>query len=536
MISDFAALIDRLVITRSRSEKIALMAAYLRAASDRDRGWALAALAGSLDLRHITSSAVKQLAATRVDAELLALSREFVGDTAETVALIWPDPPAEASGEPLMLHDVVDRLREATRSTFPRILAALLDRCGSSERFAILKLALGHFRIGISERLAKTAFAEAFGVSIAEVEEYWHSSRAPHADLFAWAEGRAPPPDVSTAARFRPFMLASPLEDRLDDLSPFALEWKWDGIRVQLARAADEVRVFSRGGEEISAAFPEFDGLLPPFTAIDGELLIRDPDQPFATASFGVLQRRLGRKDPGPSLLRSAPAFVRIYDVLEVDGDDVRPCPWVTRRDALDRLAARLDPDRADVSPVLQVVDWDTLDALRQSPPSPSIEGFMLKRRDSPYLAGRVIGHWYKWKRDPYTADCVLMYAQRGSGKRASFFSDYTFGCWTEDGQLVPVGKAYSGFTDEELARLDRFVRQNTVQRFGPVVEVAKQLVFEIAFDSIGDSPRHKSGLAMRFPRISRIRWDKPATEADRVSTLQRLAGNRGREIAKPGA
>jgi DNA ligase 1 len=220
-------------------------------------------------------------------------------------------------------------------------------------------------------------------------------------------------------------------------------------------------------------------------------------------------------------MLRDHPAFVRLYDLLVVDGTDIREQPWTIRREKLENLVPELDPARFDLSPLLEAKDFDSLAALRDTARDASIEGIMLKRRDSSYQSGRRAGLWYKWKRNPLTADCVMMYAQRGNGKRASFYSDYTFGCWSEDGQLLPVGKAYSGFTDEELKWLDQFVRQNSTARFGPVREVEKTLVLEIAFDSIHESKRHKSGLAMRFPRVHRIRKDKPAHEADNITTLQ---------------
>ncbi len=530
MIADFARLLDRLIITRSRNEKLSLIARYLREADPEDRGWALAALGGSLDLPQLTSSVVRKMAAERVDEELLRLSREFVGDTAETVALIWPVREGAADA-PLTLRGVIQSLKEARRGEAPALLARWLDQSTVEERFALLKLALGNFRIGISERLAKTAFAEAFDVSLADVEEYWHASPAPHDDLFAWATGAAPPPDVSAAVRFRPFMLSVPVEGEPPDLRDFAVEWKWDGIRVQLARAKGEVRLYSRGGEDISDAFPEFAGAIPPGTALDGELLVADEDVPYRTASFSELQKRLGRKAPPRSLLEGSPAFIRVYDLLEHEGEDLRPQSWTDRRSVLEAFVPRLPRERFDLSPLVPVTDAVMLQAMRREPPAPAIEGVMLKRRDSPYTAGRMSGLWYKWKRDPYTADCVLMYAQRGSGKRSSFYSDYTFGCWTADGQLVPVGKAYSGFTDEELVRLDKFVRGNITGRYGPVLEVRKELVLEVAFDSIGESSRHKSGLAMRFPRISRIRWDKPATEADTLLTLRGLMQPASTEI-----
>ena len=242
-----------------------------------------------------------------------------------------------------------------------------------------------------------------------------------------------------------------------------------------------------------------------------------------AAASFNALQQRLGRKAVSSRMLSDFPAFVRLYDILFDGSEDVRPLPWAERRARLERFIDRLDDQRFDLSALIEAPSFEALEEMRLGARDSAIEGMMLKRRDSPYVAGRKAGLWYKWKRDPLTADCVLMYAQRGSGKRSSYYSDFTFGCWSDDGGLLPVGKAYFGFTDEELKWLDRWVRTHTVARFGPVREVAKELVLEVAFDSIHASKRHKSGLAMRFPRISRIRSDKPAAEADSVAALMAL-------------
>jgi DNA ligase-1 len=262
---------------------------------------------------------------------------------------------------------------------------------------------------------------------------------------------------------------------------------------------------------------------------VDGELLVKGEAQGAdahggAAASFNALQQRLGRKLVSPKMLREYPAFVRLYDILFDGGDDVRPLSWSERRARLERFVGGLDPERYDISALIGAASFDQLEEIRAGSRDASIEGVMLKRRDSPYSPGRKVGLWYKWKRDPLTADCVLMYAARGSGKRSSYYSDFTFGCWSPEGELLPVGKAYFGFTDEELMWLDRFVRNNTLQRFGPVREVKKSLVLEVAFDSIHASKRHKSGLAMRFPRVSRIRRDKPAAEADTIEGLMRLA------------
>ncbi|MXO96951.1 cisplatin damage response ATP-dependent DNA ligase [Erythrobacter aquimaris] len=525
---EFAALVDALVYTRSRNEKLRLIAEYLRATADPDRGWALAALADGLDFPAVKSSTIRNLMKDRVDPVLWTLSRDFVGDTAETASLLWPAP--EEPPSPPSVSEAVELLSSMNRKSVVTELPRLLDRLDASGRYALLKLATGGMRIGVSSRLAKTAFAQAFDVSVDEVEEYWHGLAAPYPELFNWAAHGKDPPDIENLPTFRPFMLAHPLEETVVDLTEYAAEWKWDGIRVQLVRAGGETRLYSRSGDDISATFPELLDVLPFNAVLDGELLVRGNVQggeAGGAASFNALQQRLGRKTVSKKMLAEAPAFVRLYDVLIAEGNDLREKDWTRRRAALERLMARLPESHFDLSSLVEARDFEHLAEIREGSRDDAIEGLMLKRKDSPYIAGRRVGYWYKWKRDPLLVDCVLMYAQRGSGKRSSFFSDYTFGCWDGDpdqgADLLPVGKAYSGFTDEELKKLDRHVRSNTVNRFGPVRETDKSLVFEVAFDSVHESKRHKSGLAMRFPRIHRIRWDKPPHEADRIEALRSL-------------
>ncbi|WP_164157326.1 cisplatin damage response ATP-dependent DNA ligase [Sandarakinorhabdus rubra] len=519
----FARLLDALTYTRSRHGKLRLIADYLRATPDPARGWALAALTGRLELKAVQPSLLKALAAERVDPVLFALSHDFVGDMAETISLLWPDPPGERPPSPT-LDDVVEQLSGLSRSAAPAVVAMLLDRLDAPGRYALIKLATGALRAGVSARLAKTGFAQAFDLDVEAVEEVWHGLSPPFAPLFAWGCGAAPPPTAGDVPIFRPFMLATPLEAPLD-LADHVAEWKWDGIRVQVVHAGGQTRLFSRTGDDISASFPDVTLELP--AALDGELLVRgegQADGALASGSFNALQQRLGRKAPPARLIAERPAFVRVYDLLAHAGEDVRALPWTARRQRLEALLPRLDPERFELSPVVEARDWEELATLRAGARDAAIEGLMLKRRDAPYLAGRRAGLWFKWKRDALTADCVLMYAQRGHGKRSSLYSDFTFGCWAGDGQLLPVGKAYSGFTDAELAFLDKWVRSHTVNSFGPVREVEKSLVLEVAFDSIHASTRHKSGLAMRFPRISRIRSDKPAAEADTLAALLKLA------------
>ncbi len=528
----FSQLLDDLVYTRSRNTKLKLIGDYLKETPDPDRGYGLAALTATLDIPHVKPAVIRGLVEERIDPVLFYMSRDYVGDTSETVSLLWPPRPGEppeVDDATIRISDAIERLRSASKMDAPRVLANMLDHLDASGRFALLKLALGELRVGINARLAKQALADAFGLDLDAVEEVWHGLSPPFSELFDWAEGRGEQPTVHDVPVFRPFMLAHPLEDATVSLDDYAAEWKWDGIRVQLVHAGGETRLYSRTGDDISGSFPDVAQAFRSPGVLDGELLVRGSDQGVvdmhggAAASFNALQQRLGRKNVSQKMLGSFPAFVRLYDILFDGHADLRELPWTVRRSRLERFAGSLEGDQFDVSQLIHASNFEELEDLRANARDVAIEGIMLKRRDSPYVAGRRTGLWYKWKRDPLTADCVLMYAQRGSGKRSSYYSDYTFGCWTEEGELLPVGKAYFGFTDEELKWLDRWIRAHTIERFGPVREVEKSLVLEVAFDSIHSSKRHKSGLAMRFPRISRIRIDKPAAEADRLASLRAM-------------
>jgi DNA ligase-1 len=553
----FAELLDRLVYEPGRNNKLRLMTDYFRTTPDPERGWALAALTGALTFQHAKPGVIRALIAERTDPVLFELSRDYVGDLSETVALMWPArDPRPTNQDELTLSAVIAALSSLGKSELPGQLARWLDRLDETGRWALLKLVTGALRIGVSARLAKTAAAALGDHDPQEIELIWPGLEPPYVELFAWLEGRADKPSTRDPAPFRPAMLAHAVEDSdLVSLDPnhFLAEWKWDGIRVQaVAGAGDDgrlvARLYSRTGEDISGSFPDLIEALRLPGAIDGELLIvRDG----RVQSFNVLQQRLNRKTVNAKLMTEFPAHLRAYDLL-VDGDeDLRELPFAERRDRLERFIARVDDRRIDLSPLVPFASWDDLAAARKDPAAAgagadaeAVEGIMLKRRDAPYVPGRPKGPWWKWKRDPFIVDAVLMYAQRGSGKRSSYYSDYTFGVWTkgEDGDvLVPVGKAYFGFTDEELLRIDRFVRNHTTERFGPVREVVHEagqgLVLEVAFEGLQRSTRHKSGLAMRFPRISRLRWDKPPGEADRLDTLERMLEKieTGRAIAFSG-
>ena len=433
----------------------------------------------------------------------------------------------------------------ASRAEVQRLIETWLDALDPTGRWALLKLMTGGLRVGVSARLAKQAVAALGGVEVAEIEEIWHGLSPPYEDLFAWLEGRSDRPSAISPGRFRPVMLAQALDEAVDfarlDPGAYRAEWKWDGIRVQAVSEGGVRRLYSRTGDDTSGAFPDLVDAMNFDAVLDGELLVGRP--PEWTGTFSDLQQRLNRKSVSAKMRDHYPVFVRCYDILQVGEEDMRALPFMERRARLSAFLDTLDPARFDLSPEVPFVSWQELDTLRKKPPHPVIEGVMLKERQSPYLAGRPKGPWFKWKRDPHTVDAVLMYAQRGHGKRSSYYSDFTFGVWSgPNGQdeLVPVGKAYFGFTDEELRQLDKYVRDNTIERFGPVRSVRAQadhgLVLEVAFEGINRSPRHRSGVAMRFPRISRIRWDKPAFEADRIDTLMSMieSEDRAKSIERP--
>ncbi len=518
--NDFAALLDALLFTPGRLGKLRLMSEYFAATPDPERGWALAALTGGLAFAEVKPMQIRDLVLSRVDAELFGWSYDFVGDLAETVSLIWPARPG-ANHVPA-LSEIVAELDAATRTSAGARLERWLDALDATGRWALLKLITGGLRVGVSARLAKTALAERAAIPLDEIEAVWHGLAPPYAELFAWLEGREPRPETAGKPTFHPLMLAQALEEgELERLDPAAYraEWKWDGIRVQLVGRGGEKRLYSRSGDDIGAAFPDILAAIPSEIVLDGELLVLRGGE---VMPFNELQQRLNRKAASARMLQDYPAGVRLYDILEEAGVDLRPLPFDERRRRLEDWYGAGPRERLDLSPLIAFASWDELRRLREEARARGIEGLMLKRGDAPYLPGRPKGPWFKWKRGALTVDTVLMYAQRGHGKRSSFYSDYTVGAW-RDGALVPVGKAYSGFTDEELKRLDRWVRDNTIERYGPVREVVPKLVLEIAFDSVHRSTRHKSGLAMRFPRVHRIRWDKPAAEADTVDALERL-------------
>ena len=538
----FAELLDRLAYEHGRNNKLRLMTEYFRTTPDPERGYAMAALAGALSFKSAKAGMIRALITERTDPVLLALSYDYVGDLSETVALMWPVDPNHRPNAIPSIADVVETLSTLGKAQLPAQLARWLDALDETGRWALLKLITGALRIGVSARLVKTAAAALSDKDPHDIELLWPGLSPPYTELFAWLEGRADKPLNTDPAPFRPAMLAHAIEETdFPGLDPahYMAEWKWDGTRIQAVTGQNEAgetvtRLYSRTGEDISKSFPDLVSALRLPGAIDGELLVMREGR---VKSFNDLQQRLNRKVVTPKLMAEFPAHLRAYDLLVDGNEDLRAQPFAERRARLETFIAGLHESRVDLSPLVPFSTWEQLTVARSDPASAgagddsaAVEGIMLKRRDAPYLPGRPKGQWWKWKREPFVIDAVLMYAQRGHGKRSSFYSDYTFGAWTDEAGedvLVPVGKAYFGFTDDELLQIDRFVRRNTIERFGPVREVVherdKGLVLEVAFEGLQRSTRHKSGVAMRFPRISRLRWDKPPAEADRLETLENM-------------
>jgi len=551
----FAALVDKLYFTSGNLAKAALLKDYFTHTSDPDRGWAVAAIAGTLSFDFFKRKLIKDLIVERVDPVLFDLSYDYVGEMSETVSHLWT--PLQDDPEALQtlpsLSEVVNTFAQGTRAQNRVYLVQLLNSMSAPQRWALLKLGTRGLRIGVSARFLKKVLAE-YGqqydpnISIEDVERLWHGVKPPYTDLMLWLEGKAAKPDVSESLTFSPVMLSHPFDETdIDSIKPEAwqAEWKFDGIRVQLVVTPVGKALFSRTGDDISAAFPDiletlsidhihgvFDGELVALTpassaspAIEGVLDANTDKHAWHIGSFNQLQQRLNKKRPSKKLMSEQAAGIVLYDALSIKQQDLRSWPLHKRVEALHAWFTEQPYSHLHLSCALPFNNATELKAMRERATTLEqgyIEGLMLKHKEAQYVSGRPKGKWYKWKRDPKLIDAVIMYAQRGHGKRSSFYSDYTFGCW-EDGQLLPIAKAYSGFTDAELKQLDNWVRKNTIGRFGPVKEVKKELVFELAFDSVHTSNRHKSGIALRFPRIHRIRWDKPASQADFLSTLKAM-------------
>ena len=520
----FAELYAALDETTKTNAKVAALTRYLAAAPAEDAAWAVNFLIGRRPKRLLESRKLAQWAIEEagVPEWLFGECYQAVGDFAETIALLLP---ASATSSSLPLHHWVEErllpLRDADDATRRASLAEAWREMDEGQRFVWNKLITGEFRVGVSQSLVVRAIAEVSGIPAEAISHRLMGEWQATPDF--WRRLIAPDVRDADASRPYPFFLAYPVEGSVADLGPIGewqVEWKWDGIRSQLIRRAGRTYLWSRGEELITDRFPELEALgalLPEGTVLDGEIL---PWQGGAPLPFAQMQRRIGRKVLGHKILSEVPVVLMGYDLLELAAEDVRERPLEWRRAGLERIAP---PQGALVlSKLVEAASWEELTRLRLESRERKVEGFMLKRRGSPYRVGRRRGDWWKWKIEPYSVDAVLIYAQAGSGRRASLFTDYTFGIW-DQGKLVPFAKAYSGLTDEEIREVDSFVRRNTIEKFGPVHAVKPELVFELAFEGIQRSSRHRSGIAVRFPRMARWRHDKRAEEADSMETIQAL-------------
>jgi DNA ligase-1 len=533
---EFARLYAELDSTTATNRKLEALKNYFRQAQPENAAWAVYFLAGGKPRQAVPTRLLRQYAIeyAGIDDWLFDESYHAVGDLAETIAHLLPPPQHQSDvGLAVWMHERIAPLRGASPEAIRAAMFAYWDQLEWQQRFLLLKLIGGGFRVGVSRLLVTRALGEVAGVDSKLIAQR----------LMGWTDGRVQPsaeqftqliaPQSDSEHRMRggqpyPFFLAHPLQTDPQTLGPVTqwhAEWKYDGIRAQLVRRGGQTWLWSRGEDLISERFPEISAIpLPDGTVVDGEILIWNKDTP---APFTALQQRIGRKSLSAKMRAELPAVLVAYDVLEADGADVRAAPQAERRRMLERIVSAVDAPTLKLSPLVVADSWEGLARMRDSSRTRAVEGLMLKAVDAQYGVGRTkdTSTWWKWKIDPYSVDAVLVYAQPGNGRRASLYTDYTFAVWDRDEEggrkLVPFAKAYSGLTDAEIRMVDGAIRRTTIEKFGPVRSVLPTMVFEIGFEGIGRSPRHKSGIAVRFPRILRMRSDKLVEEADTLDTLK---------------
>ena len=529
----FTALYQRLDRLTATNDKRRALVDYIRGCPPENLAWALLLLSGGK-----VGGARRKLATTGELREwvsevsgnpawLVEESYHQVGDLAETLTLLLPPATTRAPDQGLhaWITDVLYPIANAAPEVRRAVIVDAWDGLDDAERLVFNKLLTGSMRIGVSQGLLQQALAEVSGLEVAVIAQRMLGNWDPTADFATrLLSTEAQLGDASTPY---PFQLASPLEvpaPSLGNVTEWHLEWKWDGIRLQLIHREQEVALWSRGEERLDGRFPEIEAMaaMLPVCVLDGELLAWDEGD-VQPRPFAALQTRIQRKKPGPKVLATTPVVMVAYDLLELDGNDLRQEPLYIRRAKLQMLVAGLDNPALRLSPQVEASSWESAAELREQSRERGVEGLMVKRASSPYLGGRKRGDWWKWKVDPMTIDAVLVYAQAGHGRRSNLYTDYTFALWDGDA-LVPVAKAYSGLTDVEILKLDKWIRAHTKERFGPVRSVTPELVFELGFEGVNISKRHKSGIATRFPRILRWRTDKSAADADALATLASLA------------
>ncbi|MEL6519952.1 MAG: ATP-dependent DNA ligase [Pseudomonadota bacterium] len=527
----FARLFTALDQTTKTNAKVAALAEYLADAPDEDRLWTIALLSGRRPKRTVTATLLRDWAAARAQVPLWLFEESYAvaGDLAETIALILPEGDGTSEASLTDWIGVVKGLGQMDELSRRAAVIDAWDSLGPTERFVFNKLITGGFRVGVSQKLMTRALSQATGIDEPDLAHRLMGKWTPETATF---QSLILDDDPSTdLSRPYPFYLAYQLDDGPEELGSaedWAAEHKWDGIRGQLIVREGQHFLWSRGEELMTDRFPEFHqtvDFIPSGTVIDGEVLAWTGQGPLP---FNALQKRIGRKTVPKKLLSEAPVILRAYDLLEWQGEDQRDHPFVERRAVLEELIEGLPASvPLRLSPTLDFANWGELAAHREASRDLGAEGVMLKRRASPYLSGRKKGDWWKWKVAPLVIDAVMVYAQAGHGRRANLYTDFTFAVWQGE-ELVPFTKAYSGLTDAEFRKITAWVRKNTLQRFGPVRSVKPEHVFEIAFEGIQESTRHKSGVALRFPRMSRWRLDKPAAEANTLGDLKRMLATYG--------
>ena len=521
--NDFAELLNDLILSPSRKKKIDLLKNFFCKSNLKDKGWAFCILTNRMDRKFVSVKELKELIIENSDEDLFRFSYDYVGDLAETISLLWESN--NENNTKINLHEFMEIFSNFDhKNKLKTKLKYFLDRSSENQRYTIIKILTGGLRVGVSNGLIKEALKLSGVREKSEIEEFWHGFKLPCTDLFEWLDGKELPKYINRKKLFNSFMLANNYNSnefksyKTDD---YIAEFKWDGIRAQIIFSEDG-KIFSRNGEDITNSFCDINTFIKGYFVVDGEIVVKKNNK---ILSFNHLQKRIGRKNPSKKLIEDYPIHFIAYDILFYTSVDCRALSLIERKKYLNRFIDICKFNNISTSSLIKFSSWDQLQNIKETSLNNHIEGVIIKKKTSLYKKGRVVDGWYKWKRNPFSVDFIIMYAQRGHGKRSSFYSDFTFGCWIDEQftKLVPVGKAYSGYTNDELKSLDRWVRNNTVERFGPVRSLKPGLVVEVSFDNINYSSRHKSGVALRFPRFSRIRWDKPISQVCSLKYIKDL-------------
>ena len=521
---EFSNLLDNLLLNSSKKKKIKILSNYFNSQSQKNKIWALSILSKSFATKLIKVREIKELLKKKVDEDMFLYSYDYVGDLAETFSLLWPSDKDKIINSYSLSSFMNNLIKIKSKDDLLLSLENYFDTSSPNEIYTIIKILLGGLRVGVSNEILKESLSKIGLRSKEEIEENWYGFSFPYCGFFEWLNGEDLPKKFNSENLFHSFMLSNTFNENLVNkinINDYKCEYKWDGIRAQIIISGSG-KIYSRNGEDITDSFPELKIQSDKVSVLDGELIVKKENTIF---SFNELQKRIGRKKVSKKTLIDLPVHFICYDILFHKNLDVRRLSFEKRRFFLEKYVQEVNHPNISISSLIAFNSWDDLRIIKEKSLNDHIEGIMLKNKNSIYKSGRPSFCWYKWKRDPFLEDLIIMYAQRGHGKRSSFYSDFTFGCWVDNNSktLVPIGKAYSGFTNDELKKLDKWVRDNTQERFGPVRSVKPGLVVEIAFDNLNYSNRHKSGVALRFPRFNRIRWDKPIEDVCILDDIKKL-------------